>query len=100
MKDLQEIMKQAEANDAASIFLLANDYYQGIGGLQQNHTKAMELYISAAYFGCCKISLYHFLLKSSWTIGTSRNKEKFLDYWYIFHLMRFLSHPYSLLNIQ
>jgi hypothetical protein len=32
-----ELMKRVEANDAASIYLLANHYQQGSAGFQQDH---------------------------------------------------------------
>jgi len=41
-----------EANDAASIKLLADSYYQGSNGVQQDQTKAMELYARSADLGC------------------------------------------------
>jgi TPR repeat protein len=47
-------MKRAEANDAASIFLLATCYYQGIGGLQQDQERAMELFTKSAELGFSK----------------------------------------------
>jgi TPR repeat protein len=54
-------MKRVAVNDPGAIFMLANLYYYGLEGLQQDHTKAMELYnratelkpISAHYkLGC------------------------------------------------
>jgi TPR repeat protein len=51
---VEEIMKRVEANDASSIFLLATHYYSGVGGLQQDHTKAIELYARAAELGYIK----------------------------------------------
>jgi TPR repeat protein len=53
-EDVQVLMKRVEANDAASIYMMANDYYQGINGLQQDQTKAMELYARAANLGYSK----------------------------------------------
>ena len=50
-EDVEDIMKRVAANDAASISLLAYYYYEGIGGLQQDRTKAMELYARAAELG-------------------------------------------------
>jgi TPR repeat protein len=44
-------MKRVEANDAASIYFLANDYRHGTNSLQQDHAKAMELYVRAANLG-------------------------------------------------
>ena len=49
-----EIRKWVEANDAALIYLLATHYYHGVRGLQQYHTKAMELYARAAELGNTK----------------------------------------------
>ena len=40
-----------EANDPTSIYLLANSYDHGLNGLQQDHTKAIELYAKAADLG-------------------------------------------------
>ena len=48
---VEEIMKRVEANDAASIFHLAQHYYNGEGGVQQDQAKAMELYARAADLG-------------------------------------------------
>jgi TPR repeat protein len=45
-------MRRVEANDAASIKLLADSYYQGSNGVQQDQTKAMELYARSADLGC------------------------------------------------
>ena len=51
---VEEIMKRMEANDADSINLLAGYYYNGLGGLQQDQAKAMELYVRAADLGHSK----------------------------------------------
>ena len=53
-EDVEEIMKRVAANDAASIYFLANSYHRGLRGVKQNQTKAMELYIRAAKLGCSK----------------------------------------------
>ena len=45
-------MKRADVNDAASIYMLAGSYYQGLHGLQLDRTKLMELYTRAAELGC------------------------------------------------
>jgi len=52
--DVEEMMKRVAANDAASINLLAGYYYHGRLGLQQDRTKAMELYGRAAELGNTK----------------------------------------------
>jgi TPR repeat protein len=59
-----ELMKRAEANDAASIYVLASSYYKGRVGLQQDHVKAIELYARAAELGwrhahCNLAHIYH-----------------------------------------
>jgi TPR repeat protein len=51
---IEEILKRVEANDAASINLLAGSYYHGLNGFQQDHTKAMGLYPRAAELGNTK----------------------------------------------
>jgi hypothetical protein len=49
-----EIMKRVEANDAFSICMLGNCYHHGSNGVQQDQTKAMELYTRSAELGCRK----------------------------------------------
>jgi len=71
---VEEIMKRVEANDAASIFLLAGYYYQGRLGLQQDQTKAMELYVRAADLGCSKA---HGSLGKIYHEGGNMKKAKF-----------------------
>jgi TPR repeat protein len=44
-------MKRVEANDAASIYVLASFYYHGDEGLQQDHAKSTELFVKAAELG-------------------------------------------------
>jgi TPR repeat protein len=56
-------MRRVEANDPASICLLANFYQHG-NGFQQDQTKAMELYARAAELGsiganCHLAGIYH-----------------------------------------
>ena len=51
---VEEMMRRAAANDPASICLLANSYYQGLHGLQQDQARAMELYARAADLGYSK----------------------------------------------
>ena len=45
-------MKRVEANDAASICMLADSYQHGLNGVEQDHVKAMEFYTRAAELGC------------------------------------------------
>jgi TPR repeat protein len=48
---VQQIMERVEANDAGAMCDLANHYYQGTLGLQQDRAKAMELFTKAAELG-------------------------------------------------
>jgi TPR repeat protein len=61
---LEDIMKRVEANDPASIAILAKYYYHGIVGVQQDQAKAMELYARATELGlikanCLLADIYH-----------------------------------------
>jgi TPR repeat protein len=67
-------MKRVEANDAASIFLLGNCYHHGSNGFQQDHTKAMELYVRAAELGCRDA---HYDLGKLYRKGGNLKKSKF-----------------------
>jgi TPR repeat protein len=49
--DVEEMMKRAEAKDAASICLLADSYRHGLNGLQQDEGRAMELWTNAVALG-------------------------------------------------
>ena len=49
-----DLMKRVEANDAASIYLLADYYNRGLNGFQQDHAKSTELYTRAADLGYSK----------------------------------------------
>jgi TPR repeat protein len=53
-EDVEEIMKRVEANDAASISLLAHSYHRGLRGVEQDQTRAIELYARAIDLGCSK----------------------------------------------
>ena len=61
---VDEVMNRVEANDPASICLLANSYHHGLHGIQQDLTTAMELYARAADLGfskahCQLANIYH-----------------------------------------
>jgi TPR repeat protein len=67
---VQEIMKRVEANDAIAMGMLGSYYNHGQLGLQQDHVKAMELYVRAADLGNKKAhhnlgSVYHEDLKKA-----------------------------------
>ena len=53
-KVLKEVLNRVEANDPTSIFMLADSYYQGLNGVQQDRAKALELLTKAADLGCSK----------------------------------------------
>jgi TPR repeat protein len=69
-----ELMKRVEANDAASICLLANFYQHGSNGFQQDHAKAMELYARAAELGSIKANCH---LAGVYHKGGNLKKAKF-----------------------
>jgi TPR repeat protein len=71
---VEEIMRRVEANDAASIYLLADSYRHGLNGLQQDHAKAIELYVRAADLG---YSTAHNNLGGSYHEGGNLKKAKF-----------------------
>jgi TPR repeat protein len=47
----KEVMKRVAANDPDSICVLANNYFHGLGSVQQNHEKVIELWKQAADLG-------------------------------------------------
>ena len=51
---VEELMKRVAANDAFSICMLADSYYYGLIGFQQDRAKAIERYTRAADLGCIK----------------------------------------------
>jgi len=53
-ENIGNIMKRVDSNDTGAMRLLGNCYYSGLLGLQQDATKAIELWIRAAEFGCSK----------------------------------------------
>ena len=71
---IKDIRKRVEANDAASIYLLADSYHHGEGCVQQDQARAMELYARAAELGCSKA---HSLLADNYHDGGNMKKAKF-----------------------
>ena len=51
---VDEVMNRVEANDPASIYLLANSYHNGLNGILQDNVKAMKLYARSAELGLSK----------------------------------------------
>jgi TPR repeat protein len=73
-EDVEEMMKRVEANDPASICMLANYYEHGRQNIQQDQTKAMELYSKAADLGCSRA---HSHLADIYRRGRNMKKAKF-----------------------
>jgi tetratricopeptide (TPR) repeat protein len=72
--EVEEMRKRVEANDPASIYLLANDYHRGLNGIQQNRAKAIELFTKSAEIGYMKA---HNNLASIYHEGGNLKKAKF-----------------------
>ena len=68
------LMKRVEANDPMSIYLLADSCYKGLKSIQQDQTKAMELFTKAAELGCSKA---HYCLGTIYHEGGNMKKAKF-----------------------
>jgi hypothetical protein len=65
----EEIRRRVEANDAASIYLLANSYDNGTNGFPQDPARAMELYTTAADLGHSKAQYFlgmHYYHGKNW----------------------------------
>ena len=71
---VEEIKKRAAANDAASIYMLANSYENGLHGLQLDRAKALELFTRAAELGYSKA---HNNLGGIYRKGGNLKKAKF-----------------------
>jgi hypothetical protein len=52
---VEEIMKRVEAKDPGAMCVLAGYYYRGIGGLQQDRTKSIELYAMRQILGLVRL---------------------------------------------
>lgn len=50
----KQLMKWVEAKDACAIYALGSRFYQGSGGMQQDQTKALEIWTQAAELGYYK----------------------------------------------
>jgi tetratricopeptide (TPR) repeat protein len=70
----EEMTTRAEANDAASICMLADSHYNGLNGFQQDQTKAIELFTKSAELGS---SQAQFSLGNIHYQGGSLKKAKF-----------------------
>jgi TPR repeat protein len=73
-EDNENNMRRVEANDAASIYMLANFYQHRLNGLQQDEERAMELFTRAADLGNKKA---HSKLADIYKEGGCSKKAKF-----------------------
>ena len=73
-ENVEDFMKRAEANNPAAICILAYYYQRGFGGLQQDQTRAIELYVRAANLGN---SQAHCKLDNIYYKGGDLKKAKF-----------------------
>jgi TPR repeat protein len=71
---VEQIMKRVAANDAASMKMLADSYYLGLRGVQQDHARALELLTKAADLGFSKA---HYNLGNIYHEGGDMKKAKF-----------------------
>ena len=71
---VEEMMRRMEANDAGAIFQLGHCYYHGLNGVQQDRTRAKELYTRAVELGCSKA---HGSLSDIYHKGGDLKKAKF-----------------------
>jgi tetratricopeptide (TPR) repeat protein len=69
-----ELRKRVEANDPASMYVLANYYDYGCNGLQQDYARAIELYARSANLGFSKA---HNNLAGVYHEGGNLKKAKF-----------------------
>jgi TPR repeat protein len=73
-ENVEDIMKRAEANDPVSMSTLARKYYNGAVGVQQDRTKAIELFTRSAELG---YSDAHYNLGVYYYEGGDKKKAKF-----------------------
>jgi TPR repeat protein len=76
-EEVEEIRRRVEANDAASIYLLANSYDNGTNGFPQDHARAIELYAQAADLGHSQA--HHFLGSIYYKGGTMKKAKLHLE---------------------
>ena len=71
---VQQMMRRVKANDAASIYMLADSYYQGLHGLQRDEERAIKLFTKSAELGFSKA---HYNLGMLYHDGGALKKAKF-----------------------
>jgi len=73
-EEVEDILKRVAVNDPVSICVLADSYYKGLNGVQQDRTRAMELYARSAELGFNKA---HYHLGHIYRDGGDMKKAKF-----------------------
>jgi TPR repeat protein len=73
-EQVADIMKRVAANDPGAIFMLGARYYDGLGGVQQDQNRAVELWRQAAKLGSFDA---HFHLGHCYEKGGNLKKAKF-----------------------
>ena len=73
-QDVEDLMKRVAANDAHSMYILGDIYLGGLRGVQQDKTKATELFTKAIELGYIKA---HYLLAEVYFEGRIMKKAKF-----------------------
>jgi TPR repeat protein len=71
---VEQMRKRVAAQDATSMCMLAESYFNGEGGVHQDRTKAIELFTQAAQLG---FSRAHCRLGHEYHKGEDRTKAKF-----------------------
>jgi TPR repeat protein len=73
-EDVEDLMKRVAAIDADAMYILGDIYLSGLKGVQQDKTKATELFTKAIELGCSKA---HYLLAEVYYEGRIMKKAKF-----------------------
>jgi TPR repeat protein len=73
-EEVEDLMKRVAANDAEMMFVLGDIYLSGSKGVQQDETKATELFTKAIELGCSKA---HYLLAEVYLDGGDVKQAKF-----------------------
>ena len=73
-EEIEEILKRVEVNDAGAMCVLGTYYHHGVHGLQQDRTKAMNLWKQAAELGS---SNSHFAMGGTYDDWGYSEKAKF-----------------------
>jgi len=85
-ESIEREKKRVEMNDPIAIYNIGHNYYTGMNGLPQDHTKASELWHQAAELGYAKAFLnlgyFHEMRK-----GVKNNKEKATYYYELAAMM-------------